>query len=124
LLALATQIIVMGFMVAIVAQTDARQQVLAAVAVGGFLGAYASELLFPIRSEWILLLGPMFVAVIGYLMAMFVSAPLDIGQTTIALARPLPLDYASFGTMGVLIAWWMQTPAPAIAGASTVAQAK
>ena len=62
-------------------------------------------------------MGPLLTGVIGYaLAAMGQVSNLNIGLptgTVAALARPLPLDYASVGIAGAILGYWMSTANPA-----------
>ncbi|HSU68272.1 MAG TPA: hypothetical protein VLJ39_15445 [Tepidisphaeraceae bacterium] len=116
ILGVAVQIIVTGFIVWLLAATDAKKQVLVGVFLGGLGGAIAADNIspHPKAAAWYWI-GPFIVGAIGYALA-YVNAP---GWTTgspfgmfASLARPLPLDYASAGCAGVLIGYWISAERP------------
>jgi hypothetical protein len=112
----AVQALVMGLVVLLLTQTDAKKQCVAAVFTAGLIGATTAQSFFPgsrsARWYWI---GPVAVGVIGYLLAAMFSQGWSSGSRELdgfwaPLARPLPLDYASAGMFGVLIGYWMSVP--------------
>lgn len=110
LFAAATQAVVTGIIVMLIARTDEKKQVLAAVGTASFAGAMAAYALAPVqRSIWYWA-GVMAVAVFGYAAASIsgTDGPWRDGPTGIlgGLARPLPLDYASVGTAGAILGYW------------------
>jgi hypothetical protein len=110
LLALAFQIAVMTVGMLLLAQSDAKAQVLMAVGVSAFVGALAVYSVFPVRPSIWFWIGPLFVGAAGYLFAYYNPDGLTLGETRGmlgALARPLPLDYASLGPAGALLGYWM-----------------
>jgi hypothetical protein len=118
-LALLTQIVAMGFTVLLFVPTDAKKQVLIGVFIAAFVGSALAEHLFPDRRAarlfWV---GPLVVGLIGYLMAYSSGADFTIGSAQgalAALARPLPLDYASGGVAGALLGYWVGAERPELA---------
>lgn len=109
-MALAAHAIVTAFVLLILGQSDEKAQVLASVFVAAFIASLAAHYLFPTRPSPWYWCGPLIVAVIGYLLAAS-NSPLwmigQIGGYAPPLARPAPLDYASAGTVGSLIGYWM-----------------
>jgi hypothetical protein len=111
--ALLMQVGVMAAFVLLLAQSDAKAQVMAAVAVGAFVGACAAYYMYPISPSPWLWVGPMVVGSAGYVLAYF-NLPADpLWQTgqlrypLAALARPLPLDYATVGPASAILGYWM-----------------
>lgn len=108
------QVGVMGLVVLLLAQTDQKAQVIAAVAAGSFLGAWAAYMMYPISPSPWLWVGPMLVGAVGYLLA-YLNVPADDPNLRIGvlqyplapLARPLPLDYATAGPAGALLGYWV-----------------
>jgi len=115
-MSLLTQIVAMGFVVLLFAPTDAKKQVLIGGFVAGFVGTALTEHLFPDRKAarffWV---GPLMVGLIGYLVAYATGTDFTIGSplgTFAALARPLPLDYASAGVAGAILGYWVGAERP------------
>lgn len=108
--AIVAQIALTGAIILLLAATDAKKQVLMSAFLGGLIGAALTDYAAPhreaVRWYWI---GPLAVALIGYLLAYLNSAPstngLPMGAFA-ALARPMPLDYASMGAAGALLGYW------------------
>jgi hypothetical protein len=96
-------------------QTEDKKQVLAAVGLGAFAGAFFPYWQPGVRPAAWYWAGPLVVGLAGYLWA-FIASPAGsvIGRAGIdggflaALARPLPLDYASLGTAGAILGYWMR----------------
>jgi hypothetical protein len=109
-LALATQVMLMLFLMTILCQTDQKKQVLAAVGISAFLATLGAHSIFPTRPSAWFWCGPLLIGVAGYILAYFGDGPWTIGEIygyDPALARPLPLDYASAGPVGALLGYWM-----------------
>lgn len=109
LLATAAQVIVMLLSMLVLAQSDKKMQVLAAVGISAWLGTIASHALFPVRPSIWFWIGPMWVGLIGYLLAFASPEGFNLGYisgTYAALARPLPLDYAGIGTAAAIFGYW------------------
>jgi hypothetical protein len=114
LAALIMQAGVMAVGVLLLAQTDDKSQVIAAVSISAFVGACCAYYMYPISPSPWLWVGPMIVGVAGYGIAYFVTPAGEdawrTGQLThglAALARPIPLDYASAGPAGAILGYWM-----------------
>lgn len=118
-MSLLAQVIVMGFVVLLFVPTDAKKQVLIGVFIAGFVGSALAEYLFPTRRAgaffWV---GPLVVGLIGYLLAQMSATDYTLGVPQggfAALARPLPLDYASAGVAGALLGYWVGVEQPEVA---------
>lgn len=115
MLALTTQAGTMAVLVLFLARTDDKKQVLAAVALGSFLATLVAYSVAPVRPSAWYWAGPIVVGVFGHVAAYFAwrtATPVDWksgmgGGTLGPLARPLPLDYASLGTAGAILGYWM-----------------
>jgi hypothetical protein len=102
--------------VALFAQSEDKKQVLAAVGIGSFCGAFFPYWKPGARPSVWYWPGPLIVGILGYVFAyvtipreaLFIGRPGLAGGFLAALARPLPLDYASIGTAGALIGYWMR----------------
>ena len=115
LLALATQVGTMAVIVAVLARTDSKKQVLAAVALGSFLATLLAYSVAPVRGSVWFWAGALVCSMFGHIMAHFawrtagaVDWKTGMGGGILGgLARPLPLDYASLGTAGAILGYWM-----------------
>lgn len=109
--ALGAQVVVMLFVVWVLCPYDAKNQCLAAVAIGGWAGAAASHYFqAPVRPSLWYWGGPLLVGAAGYILSYANPAGWELANlhgTFAPLARPLPLDYASFGVAGSLAGYWM-----------------
>jgi hypothetical protein len=109
LMALAATVIGTLLLVLVLAQTDKKAQVVWAVAIASFFASMAAHSLFPARPSVWFWAAPLIVAAIGYLSAVASGQILPGGQVggmLPALARPLPLDYASVGPAAALLGYW------------------
>src|SRR5439155_1505199 len=82
------------------AQTDKKAQVIWSVAISAWLAALGAHSLVPSRPSAWFWTTPLIVGVIGYLLAWMGGNQLpggEVGGLLPALARPLPVDYASAG---------------------------
>ena len=111
---LGTHVLVTAALVVLIAQTEDKKQVLAAVAIGSFAAAFFPHWRHGARPSIWYWPGPLIVGVIGYVLAWF-NLPADAlhtgrphGGILSALARPLPLDYAGIGTAAALLGYWMR----------------
>lgn len=116
--AIVAQIAFTGAIILLLAATDAKKQVLMSAFLGGLIGAALADYAAPhrqaLRWYWV---GPLAVAVIGYLLAYINSTPTTNGLPQgafAALARPLPLDYASLGAAGALLGYWAAADRPRV----------
>jgi hypothetical protein len=116
--AIVAQIALTGAIMLLLAATDSKKQVLVSAFLGGLIGAALADYAAPhrqaLRWYWV---GPLVVAAIGYLLAYANSTPntngLPMGAFA-ALARPLPLDYASMGAAGALLGYWVAADRPRV----------
>jgi len=96
LLSLATNVVVMGVVMCLLATSDRKAQVIMAVGISSFAGTAVSYFLVPTRPSPWFWSAPLIVGAIGYLMQYFGNgAGWEIGEvrgTFAALARPLPID--------------------------------
>lgn len=114
LVALLTQGGVMAVLVLLIARTDEKKQVLAAVGIASFVATLLAYAVSPVRPSVWYWAGPVVVGVAGYAAAYFTWGSTDPlvwksgtgGGALAALARPLPLDYASLGTAGAIAGYW------------------
>jgi hypothetical protein len=106
LMCAATAALVMSVAMYFLCQTDSKKQVMAAVGISAFAGAAAAYSAFSVRWVGCYLAAPLLVGIGGYLLAYFSPGDWHIGHTGQPLAYPLPLDYASFGTVGTLLGYW------------------
>jgi hypothetical protein len=116
LYALGTQIGAMLLLMLFFARTDEKKQVLWAVFLSSYLATLLAYAMSPVRPSAWYWCGPLVVGAFGYVAAYFKWRGMDdsvhwragIGEGFWApLARPLPLDYASLGTAGALMGYWM-----------------
>jgi hypothetical protein len=113
--ALLSHALIMSAVIVLVGQSEDKKQVLAAVLIGSFCGAFFPYTQAPARPSAWYWLGPLLVGLVGYAVA-YLNPPVGIligrpgigGGFLAALARPLPLDYASLGTAGALLGYWMR----------------
>ncbi len=117
--AVLTQIAIIGAIVLVVTATADKAQVLASVLIASVVGTGLAEHYFKDEKvgPW-LWVGPLAVGALGYLLTWVTgdaAVATETGRVTgmfAPLARPLPLDYASFGTAGALLGYWMATDMP------------
>ena len=119
LLGLLAQFLIMCVIVLLLTPTESKKQVLVSLFVAGFTATSLSEYFFPSRKAggwyW---LAPFAVGAIGYLVAYFNARPWTIGDPSgafAALARPLPLDYASAAMAGTILGFWIGAERPELA---------
>ncbi len=106
LLCMGTATLAMVVAMYFLCQTDAKKQVMAAVGISAFAGAATAYSIFSVRWAGCYLAAPLLVGAAGYLLAYFSPGDWHIGRTGQPLAYPLPLDYASLGTVGSLLGYW------------------
>ena len=104
----------MALLMMLMAQTDSKTQVLWAVGVSAYLATTFAHYLYPVSPSAWLWAGPLVVGLAGYVLAYFnidAGDPLwRTGQlrfTLAPLARALPIDYATAGTAGAILGYWM-----------------
>jgi hypothetical protein len=112
--ALVAQAALMSVFVLILVATPQKKQVLAGVFVAGLASTALAETFFADRTAgrwyWI---GPLVAGALGYIANFISPAGLETGDMTGmfgALARALPLDYASLGCAGALMGYWWMMP--------------
>jgi hypothetical protein len=100
-------LMVLGMM--LFSQSDAKMQSLAAVGLASYLATLGAHQMVPIRPSFWFLLAPAAVGLIGYL-TQWMRPGLwnigDVGGFFAPLCRPIPLDYATVGPAGALLAYW------------------
>ena len=114
--ALIAQVLLTGFMVMFFVPVDLKKEAQAGVFLSAFIGAAVTEYFFEREnaSAWFWA-GPAVVGVAGYVLNYFYNAagaPNVTGHLFglfAPLSRPLPLDYASAGTVGALLGYWVTT---------------
>jgi hypothetical protein len=113
-----THIAIMAVVVLLLAQSESKKQVVLAVGIGSFAGAFFPHWQHGARPSVWYWAAPLALGLFGYLFT-WISPPGGLafgrpgfgeggGGFLIALARPLPLDYASVGTAGALLGYWMR----------------
>jgi len=104
------QAVATATLVLILCRTDQKVQCLASVGVASMLGSMLAAITAPARPSIWFWTGPLLVGLLGYVWAAFGGlGDAPIGQVTgylSALARPLPLDYASAGIAGSMLGYW------------------
>ena len=113
--ALMSHVLIMAVVVILLGQTEDKKQVLAAVAIGSFAGAFFPNWQHAARPSAWYWTGPLAVGLAGYVLA-YANPPQgwEIGRPGFpagflaALVRPLPLDYAGVGTAAALLGYWMR----------------
>ncbi len=110
-IAVAAHIVATGVLILLLAQTDSKNQVIAAVGLASLISAFSVHNGFPIRPSIWFWLGPFVLGIAGYIIANLAQYPgIGIGHPQgmfAALARPLPLDYAGAGTAGSILGYWL-----------------
>src|SRR6266566_5062193 len=97
--------------VMLIAQTEAKQQVMAAIFISSWGASAAAHTLFPTGPRSWYWLPPLMVGLLGYALA-YVSHPdgvqvADVRGVFGGLFRPMPLDWASMGPAGAIVGHWM-----------------
>ena len=103
-------VLLMVALTSLLAQTDSKAQAMCAVAASALLAALVANWFAPVSSSPWLWAGPIIVGVIGYVSCYFRPGAIEIGRPGgyfAALARPLPLDYASVGVAASMLGHWM-----------------
>jgi hypothetical protein len=104
------QVLLMIALMSLLAQSDSKAQAICAVAVSALLATLAANRFAPASPSPWLWAGPIIVGMIGYISCYFRPAGMEVGRTSgyfAALARPLPLDYASIGVAASMLGYWM-----------------
>jgi hypothetical protein len=124
------QVLLMIALMSVLAQTDSKAQAMAAVGASALLASLAANWFAAASPSPWLWAGPIIVALVGYISCYFHPAGMEVGRTSgyfAALARPLPLDYASVGVAGSLLGYWTSTrwhQRAGAGGAATTTQEK
>ena len=108
--AVVVQIVVMTAMELLVARSDDKQQAIAAVFIGGWLGAAMARWSFPVDEAAYYWIGPLVVGCFGYVAAFMDPSGWQTGSLNgwlAGLARPIPLDYATAGLAGSILGYWV-----------------
>ena len=108
-MALAATVVIMGVLMLLLAQTDKKAQAIWSVAISACLASLGAHSLFPARPSVWFWTAPLIVGLIGYVLAWMGGNNLPggaVGGIAPALARPLPLDYASVGVAGAIYGYW------------------
>ena len=108
---LAVQFILTALLIMLIAQTDAKQQAMAAIFLGSWAASAFAHTFFPTGPRSWYWLPPLLVGLAGYLLAWAVVPTglmtADFRGSFAGLYRPMPLDYASMGPAGAIIGHWM-----------------
>lgn len=110
LLAAAAHAVAMLGGLSLLARSDAKGQVVLAVAISALFASLAATSIVRTPTSLPYWLGPALTGLTGYLAGYLASNDWMIGRTSgyfAALARPLPLDYAGAGTAGAIVGYWM-----------------
>jgi hypothetical protein len=113
--AMITHVAIMAVVVLLLAQSEDKKQVILAIGIGSVAGAFFPYSQHGARPSVWYWAAPLVLGLFGYLVA-WLAPPTGIelgrpglnGGFLAALARPLPLDYASVGTAGALLGYWMR----------------
>ena len=113
-----SQTVITAVIIMILCQSETKNQCLASVGIASMLGSIMAYKYAATRPSFWYWAGPLLAGFVGYaLAALGQDANLNIGSPTglfAALARPLPVDYASVGVAGAIFGYWVSS-APAAA---------
>jgi hypothetical protein len=108
---LGVQFILTALLIMLIAQSEAKQQVMAAIFFGSWGASAFAHTFFPTGPRSWYWLPPLLVGLFGFLLAwLFPPTGLltaDFRGSFAGLYRPTPLDYASMGPAGAIIGHWM-----------------
>ena len=111
ILALLTHALVSGVLILVTVRGDERMQVTAMLVIASLLSSICTVRFIPAMPSSFFWLGPIIAGLVGYLVtAATGTGLLNIGEPTgycAALARAMPLDYASAGVAGSLYGYWI-----------------
>lgn len=96
-------------MMSILCRTDQKAQALASIGVASMVGSIVAVMVAPTRPSVWYWPGPLLVGLLGYLWASMNANAMSLGQPAgyfAALARALPIDYASTGIAGAMLGYW------------------
>ncbi len=105
--ALLISVAVTIIVVTILAQTDAKKQVLWAVGIGSCVGALVGHQMTPVRPSLWFWTAPLVTGLIGYTWALASPGNAIIGVPANPMASAAPLDYASVGVVGAILGYWI-----------------
>lgn len=104
------QVLLMIALMSLLAQSDSKAQATCAVAASALVATLVANWFAPVNASPWLWAGPLVVGLIGYVSCYFRPGAIEVGRTGgyfAALARPLPLDYASLGVAASMVGYWM-----------------
>ncbi len=108
---LAAQFIITALLVMLFAESESKQQVMAAIFIASFAGSAIAHTSSPTGPRSWYWLPPLVVGLFGFLLAYFFPptglSTADFRGSFAGLYRPMPLDYASMGPAGAIIGHWM-----------------
>lgn len=109
LLATVTTAAIAVVLTSLIAQTNIKGQVLAAVGIASMVGAIGGYWLFPTRGAIWFACGPLLASVFAYVHAYLLATPVawTIGEPSSNLARAVPLDFVSVGSAAAILGHWM-----------------
>jgi branched-subunit amino acid transport protein AzlD len=113
LTATVAQTVATSVVIMVLCQSVSKNQCLASVGIASLVGSMVAYKYTAARHSIWYWIGPLIAGLIGYALASLgQDTNLSIGLPTgsfAALARPLPLDYASVGVAGAIMGYWMMT---------------
>jgi len=104
LLSVGVQTGVTVVLVWLLAASDSKGQALAAVGIASMIGTLIADNALPVGLTPLAVIAPFVAAIIGYAWASVNAGGTDVANP---LANALPLDYASFGVAGTMLAHWI-----------------
>jgi capsular exopolysaccharide synthesis family protein len=113
-LAVFAQASAMSAMMILLSHWHSKGECLAVIAFSSCLATMLAYWMAPLRSSLCFWLSPFAVALFGYLCAAASAQGIHVSML-MALARPMPLDYASMGTIGAMLGFWIARCAGRIA---------
>ncbi|HEV8608357.1 MAG TPA: hypothetical protein VGQ99_23695 [Tepidisphaeraceae bacterium] len=108
---LAAQFMITALGIMLIAQSEAKQQAMAAIFIASFGGSAIAHTSMPTGPRSWYWLPPLLVGLFGFLLAYFITPQglmtAEVRGAFAGLYRPMPLDYASMGPAGAIIGHWM-----------------